>query len=195
VDRAPGFPGDPPIFPVALCRGLFGVDQADCCKTPTLQTENERRPIAVRYLLYRERTHAEKNGRRDTETQRTEAQTHRHAKDAGRMTCAVIAAETREMARMTGYPTRGSGTRYSRRGSWILDRPRGARTRTSYTCAVGVSCGPPSSPKQGLRGYGAAAGGIGGGGALGFTEKQRLFAGPRSRGRLLHPCCAISAHL
>jgi hypothetical protein len=28
VDRAPGFPGDPPIFPVACCSALFGVDRA-----------------------------------------------------------------------------------------------------------------------------------------------------------------------
>jgi hypothetical protein len=73
------------------------------CKIPALQNEcTSKIPALLEKKL-------------DAEAQRhRDARDTRDAKDAGCVTCTVTAVETREMARRTEYPTRGSGTRYSR---------------------------------------------------------------------------------
>ena len=79
------------------------------CKTPALQGMNAERYCKIP-ALQNERTSKiptllEK--KLDAETQR-----YRDARDAQEVQ--VTAVEAREMARRIEYPTRGSGTRYSR---------------------------------------------------------------------------------
>jgi hypothetical protein len=55
VDRAPGFPGDPPIFPVACCSALFGVDRCESLRH--LKTDSQTKVTTARSSVRREDWH------------------------------------------------------------------------------------------------------------------------------------------